>query len=67
MARCGEKLLRHPLEQQYGTNVEIQDGKRVEFAVYLPGSEERPLLLPIDSKFPMKTTTGFECRNKGRD
>ena len=50
-----EKLLSDILsEQQYGTNVEIQDGKRVEFAVYLPGSEERPLLLPIDSKFPIE-------------
>ena len=50
-----EKLLSDILaDQQYGANVEIQDGKRVEFAIYLPGSEERPLLLPIDSKFPIE-------------
>lgn len=50
-----EKLLSDILtEQQYGTNVEIQNGKRVEFAIYLPGSEGSPLLLPIDSKFPIE-------------
>lgn len=50
-----EKLLSDILsEQQYGANVEIQDGKRVEFVIYLPGNEERPLLLPIDSKFPIE-------------
>lgn len=50
-----EKLLSDILtEQQYAANVEIQNGKRVEFAIYLPGSDERPLLLPIDSKFPIE-------------
>ena len=39
---------------QYETNVEITDGKRVEFAVKLPGSGDTPLLLPIDSKFPIE-------------
>lgn len=39
---------------QYETNVEIADGKRVEFAVKLPGSGDTPLLLPIDSKFPIE-------------
>lgn len=39
---------------QYETNVEIADGKRVEFAVKLPGSGNTPLLLPIDSKFPIE-------------
>lgn len=39
---------------QYETNVEITDGKRVEFAIRLPGSDDVPLLLPIDSKFPIE-------------
>ncbi len=39
---------------QYETNVEIADGKRVEFAVKLPGNGDIPLLLPIDSKFPIE-------------
>lgn len=39
---------------QYETNVEITDGKRVEFAVKLPGNVDTPLLLPIDSKFPIE-------------
>lgn len=39
---------------QYETNVEIADGKRVEFAIKLPGSGDTPLLLPIDSKFPIE-------------
>ncbi len=39
---------------QFERNVEITDGKRVEFAVKLPGSDETPLLLPIDSKFPIE-------------
>jgi DNA recombination protein RmuC len=39
---------------QYGTNVEIADGKRVEFVIMLPGTDETPLMLPIDSKFPIE-------------
>lgn len=39
---------------QYETNVEITDGKRVEFAIKLPGNGDTPLLLPIDSKFPIE-------------
>ena len=35
-------------------NVEIASGKRVEFAVKLPGNGDVPLLLPIDSKFPIE-------------
>ena len=50
-----EKLLSDILApSQYMQNVEISDGKRVEFAVLLPGSDENPLLLPIDSKFPIE-------------
>jgi len=37
---------------QYETQAAI-DGKRVDFAVKLPGNGEKPLLLPIDSKFPL--------------
>jgi DNA recombination protein RmuC len=39
---------------QYGTNVEIAGGKRVEFVINLPGSGDTPVLLPIDSKFPVE-------------
>ncbi|MCI8284350.1 MAG: DNA recombination protein RmuC [Firmicutes bacterium] len=50
-----EKLLSDILApSQYEINVEIKDGKRVEFAVKLPGNGDTPLLLPIDSKFPIE-------------
>jgi len=50
-----EKLLTDILAPgQYETNVEIANGKRVEFAIKLPGSGDEPLLLPIDSKFPIE-------------
>lgn len=50
-----EKLLSDVLAPgQYESNVEITDGKRVEFAVKLPGNGDVPLLLPIDSKFPIE-------------
>ncbi len=50
-----EKLLSDILApSQYEMNVEIMDGKRVEFAVKLPGNGDAPLLLPIDSKFPIE-------------
>ncbi|MDR0991505.1 MAG: DNA recombination protein RmuC [Ruminococcus sp.] len=39
---------------QYGMNVEIANGKRVEFVIYLPGTDDTQLLLPIDSKFPIE-------------
>lgn len=55
----GEIQLGGILEQimppsQYETNVETVPGtgKRVEFAVKLPGQGEDPVYLPIDSKFP---------------
>lgn len=40
--------------EQYEENVEVVPGtgKRVEFAVKLPGSDENTVYLPIDSKFP---------------
>jgi len=50
-----EKLLSDILAPgQYVANVEIDDNKRVEFAVKFPGQGDEPLLLPIDSKFPME-------------
>jgi DNA recombination protein RmuC len=55
----GEAQLEAILEQfltpsQYERNVEVEPGtgKRVEFAVKLPGTDETPLWLPIDAKFP---------------
>lgn len=50
-----EKLLSDILApSQYEMNVEIMGGKRVEFVVKLPGNGDIPLLLPIDSKFPIE-------------
>jgi DNA recombination protein RmuC len=50
-----EKLLSDILApSQYETNAEIAGGKRVEFVIKLPGSNDTPLLLPIDSKFPIE-------------
>jgi len=50
-----EKLLSDILAPgQYEVNVEISNNKRVDFAVKLPGKGDEPLLLPIDSKFPIE-------------
>jgi len=50
-----EKLLSDILTpSQYCVNAEIDGGKRVEFAIKLPGIGDAPLLLPIDSKFPIE-------------
>ena len=50
-----EKLLADVLApSQYETNVEIASNKRVEFVIKLPGNGDAPLLLPIDSKFPIE-------------
>lgn len=50
-----EKLLSDILApSQYEMNIEIANGKRVEFAIKLPGNGDIPLLLPIDSKFPIE-------------
>ncbi|MCI8306963.1 MAG: DNA recombination protein RmuC [Lachnospiraceae bacterium] len=50
-----EKLLSDILAPgQYEVNVEITGGKRVEFAIKLPGNGDEPLFLPIDSKFPIE-------------
>ncbi|MBJ6802379.1 DNA recombination protein RmuC [Geomonas propionica] len=57
----GEVQLHNLLEQiltpdQYGANVATKPGSdaRVEFAVRLPGRDEKPLWLPIDAKFPQE-------------
>lgn len=41
--------------EQYSTNVAVKPGSQanVEFAIKLPGSDERSVWLPIDSKFPL--------------
>ena len=41
-------------KEQYAENIATKPGSsdRVEFAVKLPGEGERPVYLPIDSKFP---------------
>lgn len=50
-----EKLLSDILApSQYDVNAEISNGKRVEFVIKLPGNGDTPLLLPIDSKFPIE-------------
>jgi DNA recombination protein RmuC len=50
-----EKLLSDILtSSQYEMNAEIDNNKRVEFAIKLPGNGDVPLLLPIDSKFPIE-------------
>jgi len=50
-----EKLLADTLApNQYDVNVMIDNHKRVDFVVKLPGSGDEPLLLPIDSKFPIE-------------
>ncbi|MEL7608822.1 MAG: DNA recombination protein RmuC [Bacillota bacterium] len=50
-----EKLLSDILApNQYEMNVEICNNKRVEFVIKLPGNGDTPLLLPIDSKFPIE-------------
>lgn len=40
--------------EQYETNVETVpgSGKRIEFAIHLPGDDGKTVYLPIDSKFP---------------
>ena len=57
----GEVQLHNLLEQiltpdQYDANVATKPGSdaRVEFAVRLPGRDDRPLWLPIDAKFPQE-------------
>lgn len=42
--------------EQYVQNAAVKQGslERVEFAVRLPGQDGKPLLLPIDSKFPIE-------------
>jgi DNA recombination protein RmuC len=53
-----ERLLEDILApSQYDTGVEIAAGKRIEFVVKLPGNGDTPLLLPIDSKFPIEDYT----------
>ena len=55
----GEYQLQNLIEQlftpdQYSRNVKTKEGSQgmVEFAIKLPGRNDKPLWLPIDSKFP---------------
>ena len=57
----GEVQLHNLLEQiltpdQYGANVATKPGSdaRVEFAIRLPGRDDKTLWLPIDAKFPQE-------------
>uniref|UniRef100_C6DYC6 DNA recombination protein RmuC n=1 Tax=Geobacter sp. (strain M21) TaxID=443144 RepID=C6DYC6_GEOSM len=57
----GEVQLHNLLEQiltpdQYGANVATKPGSdaRVEFAIRLPGKDDKPLWLPVDAKFPQE-------------
>lgn len=40
--------------EQYAENVAVKPGNRVEFAVKMPGKNEKDIWLPIDSKFPLE-------------
>jgi len=57
----GEVLLKNILSEmfapaQYTENAAIPEGSltRVEFALHMPNPEGRPVLMPIDSKFPQE-------------
>ena len=57
----GEVQLNSLLEQmlsseQYLSNVQIKENsaERVEFAINLPGKDDKNILLPIDAKFPLE-------------
>jgi len=57
----GEVQLHNLLEQiltpdQYAANVATKPGSdaRVEFAIRLPGRDDKPLWLPLDAKFPQE-------------
>ncbi len=70
----GEMQLGSLLEQaltssQYARNVAVVPGsqERVEFAVILPGKEDRPVYLPIDSKFPQEDYTRLTAAAEAGD
>lgn len=52
--------------EQYSTNIVTKKGSHnpVEFAVKLPGDENGPVYLPIDSKFPLE---GYNLLNDAYD
>jgi DNA recombination protein RmuC len=51
---CGTLLSDVLAPGQYDRNVEIKPGsnQRVEYAIRLPGDDDRPVWMPIDVKFP---------------
>lgn len=55
----GEVQLGNLLEQmlapnQFQANVTIKDDKRVDYVVFLPGKDDKNIMLPIDAKFPIE-------------
>ena len=56
----GEVSLANLLEQmlspdQFSSNVAIKDNQeRVDFAIALPGKDDKTILLPVDAKFPIE-------------
>ncbi len=56
--QLGAILAQILLPEQYDENVAVKGGsERVEFAVKFPGEGDRPVYLPIDSKFPADAYT----------
>lgn len=55
----GEVQLGNLLEQmlapnQFKANVTIKEDKRVDYVVFLPGKDDKSIMLPIDAKFPIE-------------
>lgn len=67
----GEVQLANLLEQmlaptQFSNNVLIKDNQRVDFAINLPGKDDKNLLLPLDAKFPIEDYTKIiDAENAG--
>ena len=67
----GEVQLANLLEQmlaptQFASNVLIKDNQRVDFAINLPGKDDKNLLLPLDAKFPIEDYTKIiDAENAG--
>ena len=67
----GEIQLGNLLEQmlapnQFAQNVMIKDDKRVDFVIYIPGKDDKTLLLPLDAKFPIEDYTKIvDAENAG--
>ena len=55
--QCGNLLEQILTKEQFDSQVAILPNKqdRVDFAIKLPGKNEQPVYLPIDSKFPLES------------